>query len=470
MGDDVENRRQPAARRPRPDDPPLSTAETTRRPRRTAAPQRTFAEIADAVASDIASGRLRPGEQLPPQRQFARRHRIANSTAARVYTELTRRGLVTGEVGRGTFVRAGAAEPALSDPVETLVDLQLNFPVLPEQSALLATSLARMLRPDVLADALRAGGVTGTFQARTAAADLLARNGWRPEPDQILFTGNGKQSLAATIAALVPVGGRLGVEALTYPVVRTIAARLGITLVPLEMDDHGVVPDALRATAVRAVYLQPNLHNPLGVTMPATRRAELVAVLDELDLPVIEDCVYTFLCDDPPLAALAPERVVVADSLSKRIAPGLTLGFVVPPAPLTDRIAAAIRGGGWTAPRFAVDVAAHHIADGTAAAVQLAKRADAAARQEIAAQRLAGFAVHADPRSYHCWWELPPPWRADTFVAAAAREGIAVTPAAAFAVGAAPNAVRLALASPPPERLRAALDVLARIARDSPDL
>ncbi|MCP2247432.1 aminotransferase-like domain-containing protein [Lentzea aerocolonigenes] len=426
-----------------------------------------FRRIADAIAADIARGRLRPGERLPPQRAFARRHRIANSTAARVYGELARRGLITGEVGRGTFVRARAAEPALADPGSAPVDLQLNFPVLPEQAALLSAGLSTILRPDVLADALRPSGVTGTPSARAAAAELLARDEWRPSPEQILFTGNGKQSLAASIAALVPVGGRLGVEALTYPVVRTIAGRLGITLVPLEMDDHGVVPDAVRTAAVRAVYLQPALHNPLGVTMPAERRAEVVAVLEELDLPLIEDCVYTFLCDEPPLAALAPDRTVVVDSLSKRIAPGLTLGFVVPPAALGDRIAAAARGGGWTAPRFALDVAVHHITDGTAATIQQAKRADATARQRLVAAKLD---VRADPRAYHCWWELPPPWRADTFVAAAAREGIAVTPASAFAVGKAPNAVRLALASPPLDRLSTALDVLAGIARGTPEL
>ncbi|MFD0904903.1 PLP-dependent aminotransferase family protein, partial [Actinomadura sediminis] len=79
--------------------------------------------------------------------------------------------------------------------------------------------------------------------------------------------------------------------------------------------------------------------------------------------------------------------------------------------------------------------------------------------------------VHADPRSYFCWWELPAPWRAETFVAAAARRGIAVTPGAAFAAGAgaAPRAVRLMLASPPPEGLARALGVLADIAAGSPD-
>ncbi|HZG92230.1 MAG TPA: PLP-dependent aminotransferase family protein, partial [Pseudonocardia sp.] len=72
--------------------------------------------------------------------------------------------------------------------------------------------------------------------------------------------------------------------------------------------------------------------------------------------------------------------------------------------------------------------------------------------------------------AYHCWWELPAPWRAETFVAAAARRGIAVTPAAAFAVGTshAPNAVRLALGSPALPALDAALATLAALATGAP--
>lgn len=82
-----------------------------------------------------------------------------------------------------------------------------------------------------------------------------------------------------------------------------------------------------------------------------------------------------------------------------------------------------------------------------------------------------GFRVRADPQAYHCWWELPDPWRADTFVAAAARRGIAVTPSGAFAIGSGhvPNAVRLALASPPVDVLAEALGVLAGLAQGAPE-
>jgi DNA-binding transcriptional MocR family regulator len=437
-----------------------------------------YRRIADTLAGDIRSGRLRAGDRLPPQRRFARQHGIATSTAARVYGELVRRGLAVGEVGRGTFVRsaAPASEPALAEPADARIDLELNFPVLPEQNALLAAGLTGVSQPEVLARALDPVTAAGTATAREAAAGLLARGGWRPEPAQLLFAGNGRQAIAAAVATHVPVGGRLGVEALTYPVVKGIAARLGITLVPLPVDGDGIVLDAIRAAhrnaPLHALYCQPTLHNPLGVTVPPARRAALADLVDELDLPVIEDGIYGFLApDEVPLAALAPDRVVLVDSLSKRLAPGLTLGFAAAPPALTNRLATALRSGGWTAAGFPLHAATGWIENGTVDQIVTAKRLDAEVRQRIVAERLAGFAVTADPRAYHCWWELPEQWRAETFVAAAARQGIAVTPAAAFTTGTghAPNALRLALGTPTPAALAAALDTLAALAHRTPE-
>ncbi|MEU7790992.1 PLP-dependent aminotransferase family protein [Amycolatopsis sp. NPDC049159] len=429
--------------------------------------------VADTLAADIEAGRLRPGDRLPPQRRFARQHGIANSTAARVYGELVRRGLAVGEVGRGTFVRAAKPppEPALAEPGDARVDLELNFAVLPDQSALLAKALEPLLRPDVLTAALHPIGAAGTPAARTAAAALLTRGEWRPDPATILFTGNGRQAIAAAIAAFVPVGERLAVESLTYPVVKALAARLGIELVPIETDEDGLVPAALAAAEpVRALYVQPTLHNPLGTTMPARRREELAEVVERLDLPVIEDGIYTFLRDDVrPFAAYAPERTVFVDSLSKRVAPGLTAGFLVPPPRWAARLASSVRSGGWAASRFAVEAATQWIVTGTLAEVEAAKRRDAAARALLVREKLPD--LRGDAASYHRWWELPDHWRADTFVAAAARHGIALSPAAAFAVlpGHAPNAVRVAVSAPPVEILSAALDVLAGLAGGSPD-
>lgn len=168
----------------------------------------------------------------------------------------------------------------------------------------------------------------------------------------------------------------------------------------------------------------------------------------------------------PPLAAYAPTHTILIDSLSKRLAPGLTTGFLVAPQPHADALARALRSGAWTAGRFNLEAAVRWAGDGTVEAVGAAKRADAAARHALVRAHLGGFRVRSDPAAYYCWWELPAPWRAETFAAAAAeRLGVAVTPGTAFAVGGrVPDAVRIGLATPPVPVLAGALRRLAALA------
>ncbi|MGW4220962.1 aminotransferase-like domain-containing protein [Streptomyces bacillaris] len=440
-----------------------------------------YRSVADTVAAEIGAGRLKAGERLPTQREFARQYGIANSTATRVYQELARRGLTEGHVGRGTFVRdtsgtAAPPAPALSEPAGSRIDLELNYPVVPEQAELLAAGLGGLLRPERLEPVLRPVGAAGTPAARAAAADLLARGGWRPDPARVLFAGSGRQAISAVVAALTRPGARLGVEELTYPVLKAIATRLGVTLVPLAMDGAGLIPEAVeeahRAGPLHAVYVQPVLHNPLSLTMPAERLDRLAEVLLRCGIHAIEDAVWAFLRDDlPPLASRAPERTVLVDSLSKRLAPGLSLGFAVAPAAASGAVAAALRSGGWTPMGFPLEAMAQWQAVGAVETLVRAKQRQAVERQEVAERHLGDFVTRSAPGSYYRWWELPKPWRADTFVAAAARHGIAVTPAAAFAVGRhrGPHAIRLGLASPSAQTLSRALATLADLARSAPE-
>lgn len=437
-----------------------------------------YLRLADAVAAEINGGVLKAGDQLPPQRHFAYQRKIAASTASRVYTELLRRGLVVGEVGRGTFVSGQSQQPIpmLShEPRGAKIDMEINYPMLPVQASMIAKSLAGLERTEAIEAAQRQGSSGGTQATRNIAASFMSRPGWMPNSEQFAFTANGRQCIAAVLAAVVPAGGRCGVEALTYPFIKGIAARLGITLIPLAMDEQGVRPDAVqkahREAHLSAIYVQPTIQNPLGMTMPASRRTELLRVVEKLDLTVIEDSVYGFLSDEAPMAAMAPDRCVMLDSLSKKVAPGLALGFIVSPPRLRESILNSIRSGGWTASGYAFAAGQRLMGDGTAAELIRLKRIDAQRRQQMAAERLAGFEIQADKKSYHLWLTLPHHWRSQTFVAAAARRDIALTPSTTFAVtpGHAPNAVRLALAAPTLDQLDFALRTLADILRTQQD-
>ncbi|MFD6150128.1 PLP-dependent aminotransferase family protein [Streptomyces sp. NPDC060243] len=428
---------------------------------------------AHVLASRILSGRLRPGDRLPPQRVYARERGIAASTAARVYGELRRRGLVVGEVGRGTYVRAappgaGAAALTAAPPGAAPADLELTYPATPGQPAALAASLAPLLRPDVLARATAPVSPRGTRAAREAAARLFGAAG---DPERVLFAGNGRQALAAAFTCAVPRGGRIGVEALTYPLLKGMTERLGRVLVPLPLDEHGIVPAALAAERPDALSFQPTLHNPTGRTTPPERRAELADVAARLRIPVVEDRVWSFLADpdaERVFAALAPERTYVVESLSKRVAPGLTAGVLLVPEGRAEWAENALREGSWAAGGFAVEAAARVLADGTAARLAAGKRADAARRQAVAAEELPRTEAHAT--SYFTWWHLPAPWRAEPFTAAARASGIAVTPGPTFAIPpyTSPHTLRLGLAALPLPALRTALRTLATLAATPP--
>jgi DNA-binding transcriptional MocR family regulator len=436
-----------------------------------------YTSLVDELAANIASGRLKAGDRLPPQRAFAYEKGIAASTAARVYAELLRRGLVIGEVGRGTFIagRATASSASRAEPYDGRIDLEFNFPMIQSQAGLIAKSLAGLHRADVMGVAMGPVTQRRLAEARAVTAAFMASPRWQPDSEGFVFTGSGRQSIAAAISALVPVGGRLAVEAVTYPLIKNMAARLGVALVPIAMDEHGVRPEAIvkahRIGALSAIYLQPVLQNPLGHSMSEARRDDIVRLAAKLDLVIIEDLVYGFLSDAPPLAAQASERCLVIDSLSKRLAPGVAVGFLYVPRALRDRVATTVRSGAWPVSPLLLDAGVRLMADGTAAEITRRKQADARERQAIVAACLAGHDVQADPRSYHVWLHLRGGWRSETLVVAAARAGIAITPSSAFAMapGHAPNAVRLALGLPTHDELRSAITRLAELLAARPD-
>ena len=439
--------------------------------------EKPFARIADRIALQIAEGDLPVGARLAPQRIFAYEEGIAVSTASRVYEELRRRGLVSGEIGRGTYVtsRFTPLEPSLQEPTGAEIDLEIVFRLDDTSRNLIFDNAAELFDQSPAQDAVGPPSVKGPEDARHAVADLLTCDGFGPEPDQILLAGNGKSALLAALSAIAPRGGRIAIEALTYPFMISAAELLGVELIPLPVDDQGLVPEALDELAARGlngVYMQPTLHNPLGTTMSPERRARMAEILRRHDLTAIEDQVYGFLKVSRPIAALAPDHVILVDSLSKRLMPGLSLGFLIAPARCHEAISRSLRTGSWTAPSLSVALGRHWIESGVVHRVEQKKRDDARRMFAIAQETLSGIAFRSAPEALHGWIELPYDWRGEAFATACAQIGIAVTPGRAFAVvpGNAPSAVRIAYATSNFATWRHALSEMARIALAGPEV
>ncbi|MFF7440164.1 aminotransferase class I/II-fold pyridoxal phosphate-dependent enzyme [Streptomyces sp. NPDC008122] len=428
----------------------------------------SYKAVVDEFAAAIRSGAIPAGDRLPTHRALARERRIALATATRVYAELAAMGLVAGEPGRGTYVRERSGydglEPSRALPVPRVADLSFNQPLAPGQTDLLREALSALAATGDAEALLYQHPPGGRRRDRAVVATYLLERDIDTAPRDVVLTGGTQQALDAVLSALTRPGDVLAVDALSYPGVKLLASALGLELAPVPVTPTGPDPDALdrlcRDRPVRAVYTMPTVHNPLGWVLDRERRERLVAVARSRDCLIVEDGTYAFLepSPPPPLRTLAPERTCYVAGLSKNVAPGLRFGFAVLPGDLVEGVTRGLRAAAWGAPGLVTALATGWLADGTVTRLERARRADAAARQDIARAALAGMDVTAHPASYTVWLGLEPHQRPDHVAAALAEEGILVSTADAFATGPhRPRALRLALATPPPDELRGAL-------------
>lgn len=437
-------------------------------------PRSRYKTIVDAYAADIRGGRLAPGTRLPTHRQLATQQGLALVTASRVYAELEAMGLVSGETGRGTFVRETLLAPGQGidqkDVAVGMIDLNFNYPSLPGQAELLRTALRQLALSGDLEALLRYQPHAGRAHERASVARHLIARGVTVDSEHVLIVNGAQQGLAVTLMALLKPGDVIAADALTYSGFKVLAEALHLEVVAIPVSEHGPDLTALeklcRSRAVRAVYSMPTLHNPLGWVMPLAARERLVAIARQHDMTLIEDAAYAFLVDNPPpaLVQLAPERTVYVSGLSKNIATGLRVGFIAAPEPAVPALERIIRATTWNTPGVMTAIACGWLDDGTVGVLEEQKRNDAKARQALAAKLLHGLPTIGHPASYFLWLPLPEDVRADQIVVALMHEQISVTTAEPFSVSAhVPHAIRLALGSVDMDVLRQALTKVRQI-------
>lgn len=414
-----------------------------------------YLRLADRIESDIDSGALKSGTKLPPQRNLAYDIGVTIGTVGRAYALLRERGLVSGEVGRGTYILArsgGTEEDIAAEPVEPRQEgtrfieapvgkLRFDSTAAPNvgQSGTIETMLASISRnyPDDVSS------YTRTFPQHwfEAGQQWLSRNGFRPSADTIVPTLGAHAAVAAAISALTSPGDYVVFEHLTYTQISRTAALIGRRLALVNADEQGLDPDDFERVCAqkhpKMAFLMPTAQNPSVTIMPRERRAAVAEIARKYNVILIEDDLYGALTDDPTplLAEFAPERTLVVGGLSKSVAAGVRGGWLSCPPHYRHsiRVAHKMMTGGM--PFVLAELCAQLVCSGQATAIRNRSIVEINARLAMARALLDGYDFNSVANIPFLWLAVPEPWHSGTFKNAAYEQGLLIDDEDEFKAG-----------------------------------
>lgn len=436
-----------------------------------------YRRLADAIAERITAGTLAVGDRLPPQREIARALGINVTTVTRALSTLQQRGLLEARPGRGTTVAArngGEGPGFVSAPSDDsgVIDLSVNRPATSAYLDALALLLPRLAKDRHYATLQDYHPPEGPLWARAAIAEWMQPVAGDGDPGRVVLAAGAQHGLDCVLGAVTRQGEVVLADEVTYQGINALCRVHGLDLRGIAMDRGGMRADAFEAACAqlrpRAVFLVPTLHNPTTITLGEERRHELVTVARRHNVLIIEDDVYRPLADNPPpsLASLEPELTVHIGALSKCLAPGLRLGFVIAPRAIAGQVAAALRINCWSISPLTALIGARLIEEGSAARIIEAQKRELRQRQAILSEILGRYDVQSHATSTHAWLRLPEPWRGAGFARTCLERGVAVLPGDAFAVGREPvqHGVRINVgAARSLDDLRTALNTMAEL-------
>ena len=436
-------------------------------------------QIVSTIQSAIESGELAPGEKLPPTRELAETADINHLTAVRAYRRLRELGLVTSQVGRGTFVRdtAPAALPGAAEDSDGTGWQRYVLPSVPEShgdrvmAEMYRHSQARGLIPlsvgypssalfpyeairGALANALEEHDsralqytdIAGLPELVEQLAALSAERGAPEDPGDLIVTTGARQGLTLAARAILRPGDAVACESPTFMGVIESVRSIDTRVVPVPMDDQGLDLDALESLLgreqIRFLAIQPRCHNPTGLDLAPARRSRLLELAQRHGFFIVEDGIYgdlRFEGEDPgSLRAESHGHVVYIDSVSKVVGGGLRIGWIAASGPVRDRILYEKRADDLHSATLTQLAMAGFFAAGEyeghveRARAFYRERRDALV--EAAEKHLKGLATIAtdSPGGGHLWLTLDLPLDESELMTEAVRNGVTFVPGAAM--------------------------------------
>ncbi|MDR6265751.1 PLP-dependent aminotransferase family protein [Roseobacter sp. N2S] len=404
-----------------------------------------YRSLIQAIEAAIQSNALKPGDQLPPHRKLAFDLNLSVQTVSRAYDKLTEAGKIVGEVGRGTFVRAASDDvsvPFVSRKTAgQVLDMSILKPVIDHAHEVAMQKVLRAMARSVSGTVLGGSRPDHLLDGEISAEQRwLGLCGLDVPHSNVIVTNGSTSAMTVALMTAAQSGDLIVAEDVGHHTLRSLAQFLGMRLRGVAVDQNGICPDTLedlcQKDQVKVLYLMPSGTNPLGFTMSEQRRAKVVDIARRYDLLIVENHAWGPLLDGPPpMASLAPERVLFFTSLTKCILPGLRVGYLVVPDHLALAAASRHLVTNWMATNLMTEIAIRWIEDGTAEMLLNRQRLALADRAEFARNLLKGLDYRLGPNGFHIWLYCRDAEEERKLVNSARQMGVAVAPGASFSIG-----------------------------------
>jgi DNA-binding transcriptional MocR family regulator len=331
-------------------------------------------------------------------------------------------------------------------------------------------------------EALQYGSGQGHPQLREQICDVMALEGIKANPDDVLVTTGSQQALDLISRIFIDPGDVVLVEAPSYVGALGTFAQYEASVVHIEMDENGLIPEALRQAIktlryqgrrIKFLYLIPNYQNPAGVLLPADRRSEILDICRSEKIFIVEDNPYGLLGFDRPspnaMRAEDSENVIYLGSFSKTIVPGFRIGWALVPQSLKEKLVIASESSILCPSNFSQMAIASYLANqpwreqiASFCALYKVRRDAMLSALDAYFPKAATWTKPAG--GFYVWVTLPPEIDTKAMVPRAIAAKVAYVPGTAFfADGFGSWSLRLSYCYPTPERITQGVMALSKV-------
>ncbi len=326
--------------------------------------QPKYKQIADAMEKDIKSGKLLPGNKLPPQRVIANYLEVNHGTVTKAYQLCEEKGLIRGTIGKGTYVSSNAGIPLdmLTDHKDNgIISLGMALPLY-EINPAIEAALSEISSQIDYSEALKYCPSEGHLKHRYIASEWLRDYLIDSHPDNIIVTAGTQNALAIVLITLFDKGDRVIVDEYTYAGLKSLSSYLGIILIPVSGDHLGTNVEELEQICKRespkGIYIVSDCNNPTTISLSINKRMQIAHIIETYNLILIEDaaCSFTLAEKLPPICSFVPNHGIYIHGTSKSLNPSFRISYLVSPPKYTHKLQKGINNITWMASIYSAEI------------------------------------------------------------------------------------------------------------------